>query len=177
VTATVLDVDLRDLGEFDVVLADPPWRSDFGKTCSRAVERHYPTMLLPEIKALPVPAAASSMLFLWTTNPMLVQALEVMATWGWTYRTNIAWVKPKAGTGKYVRGQHELLLIGRRGKMPAPKPGTLPPSIVRAAQRGHSVKPDEVYAMIEKMYPDTRRLELFARRPWPGWTSWGRADA
>src|SRR4029453_16730776 len=102
-------------------------------------------------------------LFLWTTNPKLKDALKVMAAWGFTYKTNVAWVKPKTGTGYWVRGKHELLLIGTRGHIPAPAPGTQWPSVIGAPTRGHSVKPEEIYRMIEDYFPNLPKLEMFAR--------------
>lgn len=166
-------------GEFAVLLADPPWRYEApgGETPDqREVERHYVTQDVEEIAALEVPAAADAVLFLWATNPLLREGLEVMEAWGFEYRTNLAWVKDRIGMGYYVRGQHELLLIGKRGSMSPPPETARPPSVVDARRTEHSAKPPEVYEVIEGMYPVTnspRHLELFARQPRPGWVSWG----
>ena len=80
-----------------------------------APELHYPTLPLAEIKALTVPAAEASVLFLWAVNCLLPQALEVMAAWGFTYRAQFVWKKPSPGLGRWVRNQHELLLLGNQG--------------------------------------------------------------
>lgn len=164
---------LDGLGLFDIVLADPPWRSDFGKTCSRATERHYETMTLEEISLLPVPAKDDALLFLWTTAPMLEKSLQVVAAWGFSYRTSAVWVKDRQGTGKWFRNQHEILLLARRGRFRAPDPSLLPASVVFAPRGRHSQKPEGVQDMIERVYPDARRLEMFARRRRPGWECWG----
>lgn len=158
---------------FDIIVADPPWRDDFGASCSRATERHYQTMTLDDICAYPVPAAKDSLLFLWTTTPMLVKALGVMAAWGFTYRTSMVWDKRVAGTGKWVRGRHELILIGRRGKFPAPQGVKLPESVIESPRRRHSEKPEALQDEIERVYPGLRYLELFARRQRVGWTCFG----
>ena len=97
-----------------------------------------------------------------------------MAAWGFTYKTNLVWVKPSIGLGKWARNRHELLLLGKRGKQAAPDPEDLPDSVIEADRRRHSQKPDQVYALIERAHPQASKLELFARgTPRPGWTTWG----
>jgi N6-adenosine-specific RNA methylase IME4 len=77
------------------------------------------------------------------------------------------------GTGYFVRNQHELLLIACRGKFPHPPPVARPSSVIMAASSEHSEKPDAVYAIIERMYPELPRIELFARNRRKGWDAWG----
>ena len=86
----------------------------------RGGRNHYPTMSLEEIKALDVAAIAADdcVLFLWATAPMLPQALEVMAAWGFAYETQFVWVKDRVGTGYWFRNRHELLLVGVKGENP-----------------------------------------------------------
>jgi N6-adenosine-specific RNA methylase IME4 len=169
-------------GRFNVILADPPWRYDFSPTDSRAIENQYPTLDLDEIRyyhddghrSILDAIADDAALFMWATSPKLTEALAVMDAWGFTYTTNAVWVKDRIGMGFYVRQQHELLLIGKRGDMPPPPdPTTRQSSVIEAAYQGHSVKPDEVYGLIEGMYPVATRLECFARRGRPGWTPFG----
>ena len=143
----------------------------------RAADNHYPTMTLQDICALHPPAAANAVLFLWATAPMLPQALEVMAAWGFTYRSCCIWSKDRSGTGYWFRNRHEQLLVGARGKVPAPAPGTQYPSVVLAPTAGHSVKPACFAEMIEAMFPSAARLEMFARRQRPGWDVWGNECA
>jgi N6-adenosine-specific RNA methylase IME4 len=83
---------------YGVILANPPWRFEpYSRITGidRAAENHYPTSALEEIKALAVPsiAAPDCVLFLWATVPMLPKALDVMATWGFAYRSGFAWAK------------------------------------------------------------------------------------
>ncbi len=75
--------------------------------------------------------------------------------------------------GYYVRNQHELLLIGTRGNIGTPLPEDRPSSVIHAPRTKHSVKPEEIYKHIEKMYPDRKYMELFARKRKEGWDIWG----
>src|SRR5579872_1142924 len=88
-------------GEYSIILADPPW--PYEQTSVRgAAKKHYRIMTLEDIKQIKIPASSDSILFLWATNPLLREALEVMASWGFEYKTNIAWIKDKIGNGFYV---------------------------------------------------------------------------
>jgi N6-adenosine-specific RNA methylase IME4 len=163
-------------GPFPVILADPPWQHDFSAYESHNIDlKHYPTMPTADICALPVSARAhrDAVLYLWAIAPMLPEALQVIAAWGFTYRTHRVWDKEIQGLGFWTRNQHEDLLIAVRGNMPPPPDNARPLSIIRARRGEHSVKPEIVYEDIEKAYPDLPKLELFARRARPGWTSWG----
>ena len=163
-------------GPFGVIYADPPWRFEPWSRITgmgRAAEKYYATMTLDSIKALRVPAAADAALFLWATVPMMLFALAVMESWGFAYRSQMVWVKPSIGLGYWFRNQHELLLLGIRGKVRAPARGTQFPSVIEAPRRRHSEKPDEAPAMIEQMFPGIPRLEMFARIRRPGWDAWG----
>jgi N6-adenosine-specific RNA methylase IME4/ParB-like chromosome segregation protein Spo0J len=164
---------LDSLGPFPIIYADPPWRYDYAEDTTRQIENHYPTMSLDEIKALDLPAADDAVLFLWATSPKLVEALEVMAAWGFEYRTCMVWVKDKIGMGYYARQQHELLLIGKRGALPVPDPEDRPPSVIEGTRGAHSAKPDRGYELIERMYPLAEKCELFQRRPRNRWSGWG----
>lgn len=161
------------LSRFPVLYVDPPWRYEHSETSTREIENHYPTMSLEQIKGLGVPAADDSVLFLWVTSPKLTEGLEVMAAWGFDYRTCMVWVKDKIGMGYYARQQHELLLIGKRGNLPVPDPEDRPSSVIHGVRGKHSAKPDEAYQLIERMYPLVDKCELFQRRSRDGWVGWG----
>ncbi len=160
-------------GVYDVIYADPPWKYEFSETESRAIESHYQTMELDEIKALEIPTADNAALFLWATAPKLEEALEVLNAWGFTYRTNMVWDKEKMGMGYWCRGQHELLLIGVKGDFPRPAPENRPVSVIQYPRTKHSKKPECVYDIIELMFPTGAFLELFSRNEREGWTMWG----
>jgi N6-adenosine-specific RNA methylase IME4 len=165
--------------KYPVILADPLWKFeayDAESGMERAAETHYPTLTIDEICALPVAdlATPDAALFLWCTSPHLPDALRVVESWDFTYRTNAVWVKQGSpGLGYWVRNQHEILLIAARGNMRPPLESDRPPSVIHAPRREHSRKPDEAYEIIERMYPDLPKIELFARSRRPGWSCWG----
>jgi N6-adenosine-specific RNA methylase IME4 len=161
---------------YGVILADPPWRfepysRDTGM--DRAAENHYPTMTLEQMMELEPPAADDCALFMWATSPMLLDAVDLMAEWGFDYKTNWVWVKPYPGTGYWNRSCHEILLLGIKGRVPAPAPGTQMDSVFEGATGEHSEKPPAAAELIEEMFPHAALLEMFAREQRLGWTSWG----
>lgn len=190
---------LRPAGGFDLIMADPPWRFDNWSEAGegRNPMAHYDCTPLEWIKSLPVSALAAPdcLLWLWATNPMLPQAIDVLSAWGFTFKTAGTWVKRTShgkvafGTGYILRSANEPFLIATRG---APKPtrstrsliltadeaGLLSPDFpqgitVEAPVRQHSQKPDEAFAAAEGLIPDARRIELFSRTNRAGWACWG----
>ncbi len=161
-------------GVFDLLYVDPPWRYEFVEAENRAIENQYPTMSLDEIKALELPQIApDALLLMWATSPKLTEALEVVEAWGFEYRSCLVWVKHAIGMGYWARQRHELLLVCKAGDFPAPAPEDRPDSVIEAPREEHSKKPDQVYALIERMFPNASKIELFCRRPREGWASWG----
>ena len=164
---------------FGVILADPAWTFEVynAETGSdRSAENHYPVQSLDAIKSLDVPsiAATDCALFLWATSPMMPQALEMMAAWGFTYKSQVVWEKDRAGTGYWFWNQHELLLVGTRGNVPAPGPGTQWLSVVKAPVDKHSAKPERFLELIEEYFPSVPKIELNRRGPArEGWSAWG----
>ena len=156
-------------GGFATILVDPPWPLQSG-------EKHYRTMSLARIKALPVGALAArdAHLWLWTTNALLPKAYEVAEAWGFTVRSPLTWVKFRLGLGgRYqLRNATEQLLFCTRGK--APLGSRSQPTWFNAPVTEHSRKPAEQFAIIERVSPGPY-LELFARRrpesnqPWAVW--------
>lgn len=169
-------------GVFQVLYADPPWQYN-NTGVSGAANNHYPTMPLVDIMSLlkdqAIHLAPNGALFMWVTNPFLRDAFAVVDAWGFDYKTNIVWIKTdlqKTGMGFYVRGVHELLFICTRGSFTPLDKHISPPisSVIHAPIQVHSRKPDEVYEIIERLYPNTTRLELFARnKNRAGWEFWG----
>lgn len=168
---------LYGIGKFTVLLCDPPWRYDFSRSTSREIENQYPTMDIDDICDLEIAKISNDdcVLFLWATNPKLPEALQVIKSWGFEYKTNMVWVKNKIGMGYYARQQHELLLIATRGSLPVPAAEFRPSSVIYSDREQHSKKPDVVYEIIEKMYPEYAKVELFARNKEErkNWTYWG----
>ena len=163
---------------FDLVYADPPWRYEFNQTDNRVIENQYPTMALEDICAMPVSdiTIQNAVLFLWATLPKLEEALQVVNAWGFKYRTAIVWDKVRMGQGIYTRQQTELLLIAIKGNMYSPESnyaGNFRSLVSIERSQNHSEKPKEFYGIIEGLYPDCTKVELFARNKRDGWFSWG----
>lgn len=156
-----------------IIYADPPWRYDFVISDSRKIENQYPTMSLEDIAAVDPAPEEDAVLFLWVTSPKLREGLQVMEAWGFTYRTSMVWVKPQIGMGYYARSQHEFLLIGVLGSLPAPLPESRPSSVIDGRRTEHSAKPD-LRPMIDAMYPGLWKREMFSRQPADGlWLAHG----
>jgi N6-adenosine-specific RNA methylase IME4 len=167
---------------YTVILCDPPWKftGNSERPGWRGPERHYPTMELDGIKALPVKslAAPDSVLFLWVTSPKLHLGLEVMQSWGFTYKTvAFVWVKTTenndlfTGMEWYTRQNTEFVLLGTKGDIPEREDKAVH-QVVFAPRMAHSRKPDEVHERIDQLYGDVPKIELFARRQYPGWKVW-----
>ncbi|MCA0421919.1 MAG: hypothetical protein LCH61_01120 [Proteobacteria bacterium] len=163
-------------GGFQIVLADPPWRfqSNSDDRPGRNPRRHYQTMRLEEIEAIPVKemCAKDALLLMWVTVPFAELSLRVVNAWGFRYKSQLVWPKGRIGTGYYARNEHELVSICRRGKF-ALNRAIFPTSIIPGARREHSRKPDWVHEQIEAKFPEASKVELFARAPRPGWVALG----
>jgi N6-adenosine-specific RNA methylase IME4 len=160
-------------GVFDVIAVDPPWRYELRPqdATHRATVR-YPDMSTDEIIALPTSkkAAENCVLWLWTTNAHIRDALRVADAWQFEVKTILTWVKHRMGMGNWLRGQTEHCLMCVRGR---PFVNLTNQTTVLAAQaREHSRKPDEFFELVEALCPGTK-LEMFAREQRPGWQSWG----
>lgn len=162
-------------GKYFAILADPPWHFD-NDGMRGAAEDEYSTMSLDELLCMDMASYAqdNAVLFLWTTNSHLSEAQQLMAKWGFEYKTNFCWVKDKITRFRfYHKAKHELLLLGIRGSGLMPDGDKLVESVIVAASGRHSQKPEDVYKIIENYYPDVPKLELFARNTRPGWNSYG----
>jgi N6-adenosine-specific RNA methylase IME4 len=164
-------------GPFDLILADPPWHfaSNSAARPDRNARRHYPTMTVAEIAAMPVReiAAPAALLLLWVTVPFAHEADRVIRAWGFKPKSQVVWVKDRIATGYWARNRHELLHIATRGRFPCPRPALFPDSVIIGQQREHSRKPDRVHDVIDTRLGHLRRVEMFARQPRAGWESWG----
>lgn len=169
---------------FATMLADPPWR--FANRTGKVAPEHrrlsrYGTMELADILALPVREIAlpESHLYLWAPNALIIQGLQVMSQWGYTYKTNLVWYKIREdgdpdgrGVGFYFRNVTELVLFGVRGGVRTLDPGRRQVNLFSTRKRGHSRKPEELYDIVERCSPGPF-LELFARHTRSGWSQWG----
>lgn len=119
-------------------------------------------------------------LFLWAVWPSLFEYTpSVLSAWGFEYKTcAFLWAKARRsgfgffmGLGHYTRANTECCLLAVRGRMPVVDKGVT--QMIFSPVREHSRKPDEQYGKIERLYPNMRYLELFARRKREGWDVWG----
>jgi N6-adenosine-specific RNA methylase IME4 len=181
--------------KYGAILCDPPWAfktySEKGK--GRSAERHYDVMDFDDMchrwGILSDYQADDCCLFLWTTDPMLPKALELMGRWGFTYKTvAFTWVKVSrrdkfrtmypisrpndwfTGMGYWTRSNPEMCLLGTRGKPKRIHKDVR--QLIVASRREHSRKPDCIYERIERLV-EGPYLEMFARQQRPGWDSWG----
>ncbi len=189
--------DLNDAPKkhYGVVYADPAWRFKTyappkeGQRGRRDVERHYPTMSLEEIKAMPVRrvAATNSYLMMWCSWPHLLNGLAVIDAWGFKYVSSFqVWFKMKKGfsptrvfvelpgdmhigSGYTTRKNTEFILLAKRGSPKRLARDVWEPLF--SPVREHSRKP-EIYDTIQR-YAAGPYLELNARTERPGWDQWG----
>jgi N6-adenosine-specific RNA methylase IME4 len=166
---------------YDLIMCDPPWL--FNNWSKKGEEKNataqYPCLPVDDLSALRVADLASkdAVLWLWATNPMLPQAIDLMKQWGFRYVTAGHWVKRTKhgklafGTGYALRCAGEPFLIGAVGR---PSYARNVRSVLEAQTREHSRKPDEAYAAAEQMVPwANRRLDLFSREERCGWDAFG----
>ena len=174
--------------KYNIIYADPAWRYT-SKASNGAAENHYNTMSINDICNLPISdiAADDCILFLWTTYPLLPEALQVITAWGFVYKTiGFQWIKlnPKVqnplfiqrrnisiGLGNWTRSNTEPCLLATKGK---PKKISCSVSqIILEPRQRHSQKPDIVRDKILQLVGDQPRIELFARQKTDGWDVWG----
>ena len=168
---------------FQIVYADPPW--DYKGQLQHAgpnsgdtggAVRHYPTTTLADLKRLDIKsiAAEDCLLFMWATSPHLDQAVELGKAWGFAWATvAFVWDKVRLNPGFYTMSQCELCLVFKRGRIPQPRGARNVRQYVRQERGAHSTKPEAVRRRIERMFPEQKRIELFARSRASGWCTWG----
>ena len=179
--------------QYDIIYADPPWHYNGKLQYDRSGMSNsnhgwekaifvssacfkYPTILTEDLKQLPVQRIAkeNALLFLWTTNPHLAQAVELGAAWGFEYKTvAFVWNKMNHNPGHYTLSYCELCLLFKRGKIPAPRGARNVKQLIEAPRGKHSEKPVEAAQGIIKMFPHQSRIELFARGSQQGFDAWG----
>ena len=166
--------------KYNIILADPAW-SYRCKGLSGCADRHYPTMNIKDICTLPVAniAAKDSVLFLWTTFPILPEVFEVIKSWGFTYKT-VAFVFVKRnrkslgyfmGMGFWTRSNAEICLLATKGQ-PKRQSRSVHQLIVSPLE-AHSKKPDIARDKIIQLMGNLPRVELFARQTPADWDVWG----
>ena len=178
---------------FDIIYADPPWdyggKLQFDKS-SKSVDKidltkpifissasfKYPTLKIEELEKLDLPSISKEncLLFMWSTNPHLAQAIKLGESWGFEYKTvAFVWDKMNHNPGQYTLSNCELCLLFKKGKIPRPRGARNVQQLVRVPRGKHSEKPIEVLKKITLMFPTQDKIELFARKTNEGWDNWG----
>lgn len=159
---------------------DKPWSRDTGMDrhagnhYETAKDAHTPEEIVKRTKDRFECAAPDCFLAMWSTIQHLAIALDVMKLRGFTYVSHHVWGKEKIGLGRWIRENHDIFLMGVRGKIPCPAPGTQYKSFIIAPRGEHSAKPEVFLEMIEKYFPTLPKIELNRRGPArPGWDAWG----
>lgn len=162
--------------KFSLFYADPPWQyKDKLIEGYGAAEYHYPSMSIQELCNLPIGniVADNAILFLWVTSPILEESFDVINAWGFEYKASFIWDKEKHNYGHYNSVRHELLLVCTKGSY-LPENNKLFDSVITIERSDkHSEKPEEFRKIIEKMYPNSKKIQLFARKNYDGWENWG----
>jgi site-specific DNA-methyltransferase (adenine-specific) len=177
--------------KYNIIYADPPWSyADKASSGKRGASYKYDVMNINDIKNLPIHNITDDncILFLWVTFPMIQEGLDVIKSWGFTYKTvAFVWVKKNKknqetnfwGMGNWTRSNSEVCLLAIKGK---PKRisakvhsviETFKTETLESPIEGHSKKPDIVRNKIIELCDDIPRIELFARQKADGWSSWG----
>ena len=136
----------------------------------------YPCMSVQEICDMPIHdiTTEDAVLFMWCSSSLLAEGLQVMKAWGFTFKTSAVWDKNVMGQGAYFRQAHEVLMIGIKGQVPEVPYGARPSSVLKFPRAEHSRKPVDLYQIIDDMYPELQKVELFCRgEPAAGWAGWG----
>lgn len=179
--------------KYDVIYADPPW--DYGgkmqydkssiKTENVGFEKNifissavfkYPTLKLKELMELDVKSIAADdcLLFMWTTGPHFANSIELGKAWGFEYKTiAFVWDKMMHNPGRYTLSQTEHCLVFKKGRIPTPRGARNVRQLVQVPRGKHSEKPEVVIDGITKMFPEQKKIELFARINYNGWDNWG----
>lgn len=170
----------KTIQKYQAIYADPPW--DYQQCrLSGSAKKHYPTMRIEELCALPVAEIADRdcALFLWATFPQLPEALRLITAWGFVYKTvAFVWLKQNRkaltwfyGLGFWTRSNAEICLLATKGH-PKRQSAGIHQLVISPVER-HSKKPDEVREKIVELMGDVPRIELFARQQTLGWDVWG----
>ncbi|KAF2885234.1 hypothetical protein ILUMI_20953 [Ignelater luminosus] len=168
-------LDMTALGKFAVIMADPPWDIH--------MELPYGTMSDDEMRQLGIPQLQDEgLIFLWVTGRAMELGRECLKLWGYERVDEIIWVKTNqlqriirtGRTGHWLNHGKEHCLVGMKGN-PQDLNRGLDSDVIVAEVRATSHKPDEIYGMIERLSPGTRKIELFGRphNIQPNWITLG----
>lgn len=170
---------------YDLAIVDPPWPKKKGGirkvTPNQTRELDYPTLSvdgcfeLLDVDVFPHMAVNHS-IFLWVVDEFLTTAERYMEFRGYRRHARFTWDKGNGVAPAFsVRYTTEYMIWFYAGKFqPVDKSqrgkfGTC----IREGNREHSRKPDADYSMLELLYPSAARIDVFSRKPRPGWAQYG----
>ena len=169
--------------KYQIIYADPCWdykgqTQHGGKKTSNTggALSHYPTLKLKELKNINISLVTDTncLMFMWSSSPHLDQAIELLKAWGFAYSTiAFVWDKQRVNPSFYTMSQCEICIVGKKGKIPQPRGVRNIRQFVSEMRGKHSAKPAEVRKRIELMFPEQKKLELFAREKVDGWDRLG----
>ena len=180
----VIDIFKTDK-KYQLIVADPPWNQSKGgkkavRENSSGKPLDYPVCSMDEIKEhLKVASeltSENSILFLWTIDKYLFDAEQIAKELGYKLHARMIWNKvngiPAAFT---VRYGHEYFLFMYKGKLipvATEERGKIHTVFTEKATK-HSKKPEESFRIINRLYPQLAKLELYAREERQGYDCWG----
>ncbi|CAG8575084.1 2062_t:CDS:10, partial [Racocetra persica] len=175
INCDVRKFDFSILGKFTVIMADPPW--DIHMTLP------YGTMTDDEMKAMEISTLQDEgLLFLWVTGRAMELGRECLNIWGYDRADELVWIKTNqlqrlirtGRTGHWLNHSKEHCLVGIKGNPEDLNLG-LDCDVLVGEVRETSRKPDEIYGLIDRLAPGTRKLEIFGRQhnTRPGWMTLG----
>lgn len=165
--------------ETTVLIADPPWPHANGSRTNSGKSPKYPLMSLTEIaelrRTISDLAGDNAVLYLWATGPHLPGAIDILHAWDFTYRSFHVWAKTRIACGFWARSNAEIVFIGERGRPAAPSTTQLASTIFTSTKTAnhHSSKPTTIHEIVERLWPEAHKVELFARHTRPGWKAFG----
>ncbi len=160
---------------YRIIYADPPWSYGNDRTFFGGDQiSHYPNMSIEQLCEMPIKNITedNAILFIWVTSPVLEESFIVINSWGFKYKSSFIWDKIKHNMGYYNSVRHEFLLICTKGSC-TPENVKLFDSVVSIERTEHSVKPEFFREIIDTLYPNGKRIELFARNKKEGWEVFG----
>lgn len=170
---------------YDIIYTDPPWNQTKGnkRKCRPNQDKKldYATLSLSQIldihKFFCEKTSEKHNVFMWTIDKYLHQTEEMMKDLGYSLHARFIWDKENGVAPAFtVRFSHEYLLwFYKKGNilMPCKERRGKYTTVLREPSTVHSKKPICAYEMIEDMFPNTNKLELFARIERNGWDAWG----
>lgn len=170
---------------YEIIYTDPPWPQTKGnaRKCrpKQGKALDYNTETVRRCFELQDPfflqVADRHNIFMWTIDKFLIETEAEMEKRGYKLHTRFVWDKENGIAPAFtVRFSHEYLLwFYKPGKMlkPIKEMRGKYTTVLREPATVHSRKPVCAYEMIENMFPDAKKIELFARMHREGWDCWG----